>query len=419
MTQIPDIRISDYTYELPEEKIAVYPLSEREQSRLLLWKGGHITETLFADAGRMVPENSLLVFNNTRVIHARLIFHTPAGARVEIFCLEPHHPADYQLSFQSTATVEWKCLVGNARKWKQGTLALTVPIGDLSVTLQAEMTERLGNAFCIHFSWDAQITFASLIEAAGNMPIPPYLNRPAETIDDDRYQTTYARIDGSVAAPTAGLHFTPRVMEKLRNNHISFAELTLHVGAGTFQPVKSERVADHDMHTETVYVTKAFLRTMLNHDGQVIAVGTTSVRSLESLYWLGAGWEESSAKATNGSSDENQENPSVEDPWHVEQWQPYTHHTDLSPVKALTNLLNWMENHHTDQLSFTTSIIIIPGYRFRMISGMFTNFHQPNSTLLLLVAAFLGHDWKKVYDYALHHNFRFLSYGDANLYLKS
>ncbi len=418
MIQIPDIRISDFTYELPEEKIAVYPLSEREQSRLLLWKGGHITETLFADAGMMVPENSLLVFNNTRVIHARLIFHTPSGARVEIFCLEPHQPADYQLSFQSTAKVEWKCLVGNARKWKQGTLALTVPIGDLSVTLQAEMTERLGNAFCIRFSWDSQLTFASLIEAAGSMPIPPYLNRPAETIDDDRYQTTYARIDGSVAAPTAGLHFTPGVMEKLRNNHISFAELTLHVGAGTFQPVKSERVADHDMHTETVYVTKAFLRTLLNHEGRVIAVGTTSVRSLESLYWLGTGSSEALRENKTGTG-ETQENASEGCTWHVDQWQPYTRPSDLPPATAITNLLNWMENHHSDQLSFTTSIIIIPGYRFRMISGMFTNFHQPSSTLLLLVAAFLGHDWKKVYDYALHHGFRFLSYGDANLYLKS
>ncbi len=284
---IPTVHISDYTYELPEERIAVYPLPERDQSKLLLWKEGNISESVFADAGREIPVKSMLVFNNTRVIHARLIFHSLSGARIEIFCLEPHQPAEYQLSFQSTERAEWKCLVGNARKWKQGVLILTVPVGETMVTLQAEMAGRMGNAFCIRFTWDHRVTFATLIEAAGSMPIPPYLNRPAETIDDDRYQTTYARINGSVAAPTAGLHFTPRVMENLKNKGITFAELTLHVGAGTFQPVKSERVADHDMHTETVYVTKAFLEDLLHHEGRVIAVGTTSVRSLESLYWLG------------------------------------------------------------------------------------------------------------------------------------
>ncbi len=415
---IPPINISDYSYTLPEDQIAVYPLSERDQSKLLLWNEGTISEDIFSHAGRVVPANSLLVFNNTRVIHARLIFHIPSGARVEIFCLEPHQPADYQLSFQSTTVVEWKCLVGNARKWKRGALKLTVPVGDTMVTLHAEMAGRMGNAFCIRFTWNHSVTFATLIEAAGSMPIPPYLNRQAENIDDDRYQTTYARIDGSVAAPTAGLHFTPRVMEKLRDKHIAFAELTLHVGAGTFQPVKSERVADHDMHTETVNVTKAFLEQLMHNEGRVLAVGTTSVRSLESLYWLGAGCSEA-IQGNNSGTGENQENSSEGCTFHVDQWQPYTHNTDLPPATAITNLLNWMENHQTGQLSFTTSIIIIPGYRFRMIRGMFTNFHQPNSTLLLLVAAFLGNDWKKVYDYALHHGFRFLSYGDANLYLKS
>jgi S-adenosylmethionine:tRNA ribosyltransferase-isomerase len=412
MTQVSEIRISDYTYDLPEERIAVYPLSERDQSRLLVWRGGAITETLFSQADRMVPAGSLLVFNNTRVIHARLIFHTTTGARIEIFCLEPHDPTDYNLSFQSTTPIEWKCLVGNARKWKRGALTMEVPTGQEMVTLQAEMTGRSGNAFLIRFTWNRNVSFATLIEAAGEMPIPPYLNREAEAIDDDRYQTTYARIDGSVAAPTAGLHFTEEVLQKMKSHHIATAELTLHVGAGTFQPVKSERVAEHDMHTETVYVTREFLEKLMLHEGRVIAVGTTSVRSLESLYWLGAALSES--PESSGIPD----TPSNELPFHVGQWQPYTTAPDLSPAESMGCLLKWMEEHHAPHIAFTTSIIIVPGYRFRMISGMFTNFHQPRSTLLLLIAAFLGPGWREIYDYALHHGFRFLSYGDSNLYLK-
>jgi len=412
MTQVSEIRISDYTYDLPEERIAVYPLSERDQSRLLVWRGGTITETLFSQADRMVPAGSLLVFNNTRVFHARLIFHTTTGARIEIFCLEPHDPTDYNLSFQSTTTSEWKCLVGNARKWKRGALTMEVPTGQEMVTLQAEMTGRSGNAFLIRFTWDRNVSFATLIEAAGKMPIPPYLNREAEAIDDDRYQTTYARIDGSVAAPTAGLHFTEEVLRKMKSHHITTAELTLHVGAGTFQPVKSERVAEHDMHTETVYVTREFLNQLLLHEGRVIAVGTTSVRSLESLYWLGAALSETTD--TSGIPG----TLSKEQVFHVGQWQPYTSAPVLSPAESMARLLQWMEEHHASRIAFTTSIIIVPGYRFRMISGMFTNFHQPRSTLLLLIAAFLGPGWREVYDFALHHGFRFLSYGDSNLYLK-
>ena len=412
MTQVSEIRISDYTYDLPDERIAVNPLSERDQSRLLVWRGGAITETLFSQADRMDPAGSMLVFNNTRVLHARLIFHTTTGARMEIFCLEPHDPTDYNLSFQSTTPIEWKCLVGNARKWKRGALTMEVPTGQEMVTLQAEMTGRSGNAFLIRFTWDRNVSFATLIEAAGEMPIPPYLNREAEAIDDDRYQTTYARIDGSVAAPTAGLHFTEEVLQKMKSHHIATAELTLHVGAGTFQPVKSERVAEHDMHTETVYVTREFLNQLMLHEGRVIAVGTTSVRSLESLYWLGAALSES--PESSGIPD----TPSNELPFHVGQWQPYTSAPDLSPAESMGCLLKWMEEHHASRIAFTTSIIIVPGYRFRMISGMFTNFHQPRSTLLLLIAAFLGPGWREVYDYALHHGFRFLSYGDSNLYLK-
>lgn len=434
MTFIPEIRISDYTYNLPEEKIAVYPLSERDQSRLLVWRKGRISETLFSHAGKEVPEDTLLVFNNTRVIHARLIFHTSSGARIEVFCLEPHDPSDYNLSFQSTTSVEWKCMVGNARKWKGGILTMEIPADRERVNLKAEMTGRHGNAFLIRFTWNGNIPFSTLIETAGKMPIPPYLNRDAEAIDDDRYQTTYARIHGSVAAPTAGLHFTGKLLRNLAEHGIHTAELTLHVGAGTFQPVKSERIADHHMHTETVSISKSFLGKLLHHQGKIIAVGTTSVRSLESLYWLGKAMSESTeshpmetlgpfpAENNHYLPEETTSFPPATNSdnlrWHVSQWQPYTGNPDLPAAKALSNLMAWMEKHHTDQISFTTSIIIVPGYHFRIINGMFTNFHQPNSTLLLLVAAFLGHDWKKVYDYALHSGFRFLSYGDSNLYLK-
>lgn len=427
MALIPEIRISNYTYDLPEERIAVYPLSERDQSRLLVWKEGEISETLFTHADRVVPPGSLLVFNNTRVIHARLIFHTPSGARIEIFCLEPQDPSDYNISFQSTVAAEWKCLVGNARKWKSGELTMEVPVNGEKVTLKAQMTGRSGNAFHIMFAWNRGVSFATLLEAAGKMPIPPYLNRDAEAIDDDRYQTTYARINGSVAAPTAGLHFTGRVLQKMSERRINTAELTLHVGAGTFQPVKSELVAHHDMHTETVCVTRSFLKNLLDYQGRVIAVGTTSVRSLESLYWLGSDIAKHHQVNHNGDSVRGNTHQPVKPvaelapfpSFHIDQWQPYLTTPVLTAEEAIGAIGMWMEKMGLDQISFTTAIIILPGYRFRLVHGLFTNFHQPNSTLLLLVAAFLGDDWKKVYDYALRQGFRFLSYGDANLYLKT
>lgn len=400
---IPEIHISDYTYELPEEKIAVYPLSERDQSKLLVWQDGIISESVFSNIVQILPENSLLIFNNTRVIHARLYFRRETGARIEIFCLEPHFPAEYQLSFQQTGTVEWKCLIGNAKKWKQGILKKEVVIGNKIVTLEAEMTGRAGNAFIIRFSWDKQVNFADIIEAAGNIPIPPYLNRPAEETDNERYQTLFAKIDGSVAAPTAGLHFTDKVLKRLEKKNITKSELTLHVGAGTFQPVKSEQVANHEMHTETVVISRFFITNLINQRNHIIAIGTTAVRSLESLFWLGAKIEKTGIFNT----------------LHISQWEPYLTNQDIQVTDALNNLLRQMEINNLEQLVFTTSIIIVPGYRFRLINGMLTNFHQPQSTLLLLVGAFLGHDWKRVYDYALKNNFRFLSYGDSNLYLKS
>ncbi len=400
---IPAIHISDYTYELPNEKIALYPLSERDQSKLLVWRDGEISESVFAEVDKILPENALLVFNNTRVIHARLIFMRETGARIEIFCLEPHLPSDYQLSFQQTREVEWKCLVGNARKWKQGPLRLEVDLDGETVTLTAAMKEKSGNAFIILFSWDKPVNFAGIIEGAGKIPIPPYLNRPADESDNQRYQTMYAKIDGSVAAPTAGLHFTDAVLKRLKKKNITMEELTLHVGAGTFQPVKSDQVAEHVMHTETVLVTRHFLQQLLNQRNHLIAVGTTSVRSLESLYWLGL----------------HPERFETGKPMHVGQWEPYQPEPVTPASEAVQNLLRLMEANQLEQLAFTTSIIIVPGYRFRLINGMLTNFHQPQSTLLLLVGAFLGYDWKEVYDYALRNEFRFLSYGDSNLYLKT
>ena len=402
MTAIPHIPVAEFTYELPEEKIALFPLSERDQSRLLVWNKGEITENVFSDITEIIPERSMLVFNNTRVIHARLFFRRETGSRIEIFCLEPHSPTDYQLSFQETGSVEWKCLVGNAKKWKQGILEKKVMVGEGIVNLKAQMLERSGNAFIIRFSWDQPVHFSQIIENAGNIPIPPYLNREAEASDNQRYQTMYAKVDGSVAAPTAGLHFTDAVMARLAKRKVKSAELTLHVGAGTFQPVKAETIAGHEMHTETVVVTRAFVHDLLNHKGKVIAVGTTSVRSLESMYWLGA-------KLPQMSDSEA---------LHVYQWEPYHQTSEVSPGESLMNLLHRMDQIQADQISFSTSIIIVPGYRFRIIDGMVTNFHQPQSTLLLLVGAFLGNDWRKVYEYALRNDFRFLSYGDSNLYLR-
>jgi len=399
---VPSIFTDDYAYDLPEERIAKFPLPERDRSRLLIWKNSHLSDTVFCEVDRFLPEGALLISNNTRVIHARLQFRRPTGAKIEIFCLEPWQPSDYQLSFQQTGSVEWRCLVGNAKRWKNGILEQWVKWGENKVLLKAEKKFQDDLGFVILFSWESDDTFATIIEAAGKIPIPPYLNRDAEESDDERYQTVYARTDGSVAAPTAGLHFTEAVLKKLERKNIRFAELTLHVGAGTFQPVKSAEISGHDMHTETVIVTRELIFQLSAHKGKIIAVGTTSVRSLESLYWLGL----SISRCKTGL------------PLHVDQWIPYKEEVNYESSEILKILEEYLCRHHLEQLTFTTSIIIVPGYRFRMIDGMITNFHQPRSTLLMLVAAFLGPEWKKIYDYALRSGFRFLSYGDSNLYMK-
>jgi S-adenosylmethionine:tRNA ribosyltransferase-isomerase len=398
-----EIKIADFTYDLPDERIAKYPLAQRDKSKLLTWTKGKIAEDTFGNCITYLPENAQLVFNNTRVIHARLFFRKETGAKIEIFCLEPIHPADYQISFQEAEKVSWKCMVGNSKKWKEGILKNEFQIDGKPVVLSAEKKGQSGNTFEIEFNWTGGFHFSEIIERIGELPIPPYLNRETEDSDEETYQTVYAKIDGSVAAPTAGLHFTDSVLNRLSTKNISTKEITLHVGAGTFQPVKSETISGHTMHHEQVIIPKNSIKEFIQNPEHIIAVGTTSVRSLESLYWIGLQLE-------NGTFNTNSPE--------VKQWEPYENDAKISTVEALQNIVNYLENAKLDAIQFSTQIIILPGYDFKIINGMFTNFHQPQSTLLLLISAFIGKNWKEVYNYALANKFRFLSYGDSNLYLK-
>jgi len=403
LNRYKDIKISNYTYNLPDERIAKYPLTERDKSKLLIRQNGSIQQDIFENCANYLPEDAQLVFNNTRVIHARLFFYKETGAKIEIFCLEPVEPADYQVAFQETEEVTWKCMVGNSKKWKEGFLTQTFEIDGKTIELTAAKIGQEGNSFHIRFVWNGGVHFSEIIEHIGQLPIPPYLNRDTEESDEETYQTVYAKIDGSVAAPTAGLHFTDPVIAQLAGKNITTNEITLHVGAGTFQPVKSETIEGHTMHHEQVIIPIEILRSFLENPKNIIAVGTTSVRSLESLYWIGLQLEEKRF-----------------DPFHpeVKQWEPYTNEATISLEKALQNIIYFLAENDEKAIRFSTQIIILPGYDFKLISGMFTNFHQPQSTLLLLISAFLGNDWKKIYDYALANDFRFLSYGDSNLYLK-
>jgi S-adenosylmethionine:tRNA ribosyltransferase-isomerase len=398
-----NIKLSDFYYDLPESKIAKYPLPERDRSKLIVWQKGKISASLFSDCDKFLPDNTQLVFNNTRVIHARLFFRKETGSKIEVFCLEPLEPLDYQIAFQEKKQVVWKCMVGNSKKWKSGVLKLEIEIGGEKVILQAEKIIQIENTFYIKFSWDKPFTFAEIVEHTGVLPIPPYLNRETEEADEETYQTVYAKIDGSVAAPTAGLHFTDSVLTELHSKNISTHEITLHVGAGTFQPVKSETIDGHTMHREVVIIPKKIIEGFHQNPQKIIAVGTTSVRSLESLYWLGLQLENNTF---------NPKNPEVL------QWEPYENEAKINTIKAFQNIVEYLNQSNRNEIQFSTQIIILPGYNFKVIEGMFTNFHQPQSTLLLLISAFLGNDWKKVYDHALSNNFRFLSYGDSNLYLK-
>lgn len=397
---IPYINIKDYNYELPDERIAKYPLEQRDQSKLLEFRDARITEHKFRNLAELLPEDAIIVFNDTKVVPARLNFRRESGAHIEIFCLEPHIPDEYNLVFSQTETCEWRCIVGNVKKWKGDTLILDNPEADPEIAkmnLRAEMVEREGLSSVVRFKWDNSMPFSMVLETCGRIPIPPYLNRDTESIDYERYQTLYARYRGSVAAPTAGLHFTDSVLNDIRNKGIETYTVCLHVGAGTFLPVKSDNVAEHNMHREPFIVTLDFLKKLRYSERKVIAVGTTSVRTLESLYYAGVSCIE------NGI------------PSDVEQWAPYSREYSYSLEESLDALINYLTVNKMDSLSLGTRIIIVPGFRFRVVDMLVTNFHQPQSTLLLLISAFVGDSWHKIYDYALKNQFRFLSYGDSSL----
>ena len=395
------LSISDYNYPLPEERIAKYPLPERDHSKLLIYKDGEVREDHFFRVGEYIPAHSLLVYNNTRVIQARLVFHKPSGARIEIFCLEPLSPHDYQLSLSSTEGCTWKCMIGNAKKFRETAIDMPLQVAGGNVVLRATKGEQMGNTFAVTFSWEGGLSFAEILDAVGELPIPPYLNRPTEERDKTTYQTVYSRIKGSVAAPTAGLHFTEAVLADLRQRGVKTTELTLHVGAGTFQPVKTEDANLHTMHTEIIAVPRQAIVDILANLGHIVAVGTTSMRTLESLYFLGC-------MLLRGDRS-----------LHVPQFMPYEQEWTLSTEEALQALLAYLDETHQDTLHAETQIMIKPGYRFRVVEQLITNFHQPKSTLLLLVSAFVGEDWKKIYDYALAHDFRFLSYGDSSILFRN
>ena len=409
----PDPRqlaIHDFTYQLPAGRIAPEPLPDRAASRLLVSRQGQLSDKHFRDLPGELPAGSLLIFNDTRVVRARLLARRPTGGQVELFCLEPVAPhRSLELALQQTGHCTWRCLVGNGRRWKEGPVTLDfTTTGGQAATLVAERQAQESGTALIAFRWEpAAIPFAEVLRAAGHLPLPPYIDRPDTATDAVRYQTVYAAAEGAVAAPTAGLHFTPELLAELRQQGVATGHVTLHVGAGTFQPVKAERMAEHPMHTEPILVTAALLRQLLAHRPQpTIAVGTTSLRTLETLYWLGVGLLHAPAAASEELL--------------VTQWQPYEladAAATIGPEEALTALLHYLEACGTDTLQANTRLLIAPGYRFRLIDGLITNFHQPESTLLLLVAALLGPDWRTVYDHALAHGYRFLSYGDSSLLL--
>ena len=397
---IPEIRIEEFNYILPDEKIAKYPLPKRDSSKLLIYRDEKVSESSFSLLPGELPEDSLMIFNDTKVVPARLHFQRASGAHIEIFCLEPVLPEEYVSIFATTDRCRWKCIVGNVKRWKNDTLSLYNPLNDREISemgLKAVLVERVGETSIVEFSWDNGASFSSVLEVCGSVPIPPYLNRETEEVDLERYQTLYARFRGSVAAPTAGLHFTDNVLEAIKARNISTETVCLHVGAGTFLPVKSSLVSEHTMHREPFVVTLSLLEKLLESKGKVIAVGTTSVRTLESLYYIGVSCIEKGI------------------PSDVNQWDPYSRDYSYSMEESLSAVIKYLKDNNKEELSLGTRIIIVPGFRFRVVDVLVTNFHQPQSTLLLLISAFVGGDWKKIYDYALGHDFRFLSYGDSSV----
>jgi len=398
MQDYKKIEIADFDYNLPDEKIAKYPLEQRHNSKLLIYEDEKITESIFYNINEALPKNALLIYNDTKVIQARLHFRKETGAKIEIFCLEPLSPTDYNLMFQSTSTCDWKCIVGNQKKWKEGVLTKELEIDKQKFTLTAEKLSSGANP-TIRFSWDKDVEFGQILEEIGNIPIPPYLNRDSEDKDKQTYQTVYSKYDGSVAAPTAGLHFTKEVMQKLVDNKFCFDRVTLHVGAGTFKPVKSETIGDHEMHFEHFIVSKTLIENLIKNYGNIVAVGTTSVRTLESIYYI-------ALKIANKEYTEE---------FTVNQWEPYQESNNVDIIEALNIILDYLNKNKLKQLRAKTQIMIIPGYKFKIINAIITNFHQPKSTLLLLISAITGKNWKNLYKYALENNFRFLSYGDSSI----
>lgn len=402
MEETKHIKISDYNYPLPDERIAKFPLPVRDQSKLLVYRHGEVSETRFTSLPDYLEAGELMIFNNTKVIQARLHFRKETGALIEIFCLEPIQPNDYVLNFQQTSHAAWLCMIGNLKKWKEGSLHKEMNVKGHTITLTATRGECRGTSHWVDFTWDnPEITFADILEVFGELPIPPYLNRETQESDKETYQTVYSKIKGSVAAPTAGLHFTEHVLQALRDKGVDLEEVTLHVGAGTFKPVKSEEIEGHEMHTEYISVNRQTIEKLIAHGGKAIAVGTTSVRTLESLYYIGV--------TIASHPDAGQEE------LHVRQWQPYETHPTMTTVESLQQILDYMKRHELEALHTSTQIIIAPGYTYHIVQKMVTNFHQPQSTLLLLVSAFVKGDWRTIYDYALGHDFRFLSYGDSSL----
>ena len=397
---IPEIRIEDFNYNLPDERIAKYPLPCRDGSKLLVYKDGEVSHHMFKDISELLPEGSIMVFNDTKVVPARLHFQRETGAHIEIFCLEPVQPEEYVSMFAVTDRCRWRCIVGNVKRWKMDTLSLYNPAGDESIRLmdlKADLIERDGETSIVEFSWSDGSPFSKVLEVSGSIPIPPYLNRDTEDVDLERYQTLYARFRGSVAAPTAGLHFTEEVLDSIRIRNIETQTVCLHVGAGTFLPVKTSLVSEHNMHREPFVVTKEFIKKLIDKKGKLIAVGTTSVRTLESLYYVGVKCIEDGA------------------PSDVCQWDPYQKEYSYSLTESLEAIVGYLEANSLEELKVGTRIIIVPGYSFKVVDVLVTNFHQPQSTLLLLISAFVDGDWKKIYRHALENDFRFLSYGDSSV----
>lgn len=397
---IPQIRIEEFDYNLPDERIAKYPLEKRDASKLLMYREGKVSEYQFSTLPQLLPEDSIMVFNDTKVVPARLHFQRESGAHIEIFCLEPVSPEEYVSMFAVTDSCRWKCIVGNVKRWKNDTLSLYNPGNAREISemdLRADLVERCGETSIVEFKWGNGASFSKVLEVCGSVPIPPYLNRETEDVDLERYQTLYARYRGSVAAPTAGLHFTESVLDAIRNRNISTDTVCLHVGAGTFLPVKSSLVSEHTMHREPFVVTLSLLERILASEGDVIAVGTTSVRTLESLYYIGVSCIEKGM------------------PCDVGQWDPYSREYDYSTEESIKAIISYLKENGLDELKLGTRIIIVPGFRFRIVDVLVTNFHQPQSTLLLLISAFVDGEWKSIYDYALENGFRFLSYGDSSV----